>query len=57
MARLAASGLTNKQIAERLFLSSPDHWRPPLQLFPKLGITSRAVLPAIALDSDTASDI
>ncbi|MER5698278.1 ATP-binding protein [Streptomyces mirabilis] len=56
IARLAASGLTNKQIAERLFLSHRTIGAHLYQLFPKLGITSRAML-RDALDSDTASDI
>ena len=36
IARLAASGLTNKQIAERLYLS-PDSRRPPLPDLPQAG--------------------
>ncbi|MEU1599523.1 AAA family ATPase [Streptomyces sp. NPDC005708] len=56
IARLAASGLTNKQIAERLFLSHRTIGAHLYQIFPKLGITSRAML-RDALDSDAASDI
>ena len=41
---LAASGLTNKQIGERLFLSHRTVGTHLYQLFPKLGITSRAAL-------------
>jgi DNA-binding CsgD family transcriptional regulator len=44
IASLAAAGLTNKQIGERLFLSSRtvgDHLH---QIFPRLGVTSRAAL-------------
>ena len=44
IARLAASGLTNKQIAERLFLSPRTVGGHLYQIFPKLGITSRAAL-------------
>lgn len=44
IARLAASGLTNKQIAERLFLSHRTVGAHLYQIYPKLGITSRAML-------------
>ena len=44
IAVLAAQGLTNKQIGERLFLSPRTVATHLYQLFPKLGITSRAAL-------------
>jgi DNA-binding CsgD family transcriptional regulator len=44
IARLAASGLTNKQIAERLYLSPRTVGGHLYQIFPKLGITARAAL-------------
>jgi DNA-binding NarL/FixJ family response regulator len=44
VAGLAASGLTNKQIGERLFLSPRTVATHLYELFPKLGITSRAAL-------------
>jgi DNA-binding CsgD family transcriptional regulator len=44
IALLAAAGLTNKQIAERLFLSPRTVAAHMRQLFPKLGVASRAAL-------------
>jgi len=44
IARLAASGMTNRQIAERLFLSPRTVSGHLYQIFPKLGITKRAAL-------------
>ena len=44
IARLAATGLTNKQIGERLFLSHRTVGAHLYRVFPKLGITSRAAL-------------
>jgi DNA-binding NarL/FixJ family response regulator len=41
---LAASGLTNKQIADRLYLSHRTVAARLHQVFPKLGVTSRAGL-------------
>lgn len=57
IARLAASGLTNKQVAERLYLSPRTVSSHLYQLFPKLGITSRAALrdALAALPEDPAS--
>jgi DNA-binding CsgD family transcriptional regulator len=42
--QLAAAGLTNKQIAQRLFLSSRTVGTHLYQAFPKLGVTNRAGL-------------
>lgn len=51
VAELAASGLTNKQIAERLFISHRTVGAHLYQVFPKLGITSRMALrDALPLD-------
>jgi len=50
IADLAATGLTNKQIAERLFLSHRTVGSHLHRLYPKLGVASRAALRA-ALDS------
>ncbi|HTT55458.1 MAG TPA: AAA family ATPase [Streptosporangiaceae bacterium] len=44
IALLAASGLTNKQIGERLFLSHRTVGFHLHRLFPKLGVSSRAAL-------------
>jgi ATP/maltotriose-dependent transcriptional regulator MalT len=44
IAHLAAQGLTNKEIGERLFLSHRTVATHLYQLFPKLGVTSRAAL-------------
>ena len=44
IARLAAAGLTNREIAERLYLSPRTVGGHLYRVFPKLGITSRAAL-------------
>jgi DNA-binding CsgD family transcriptional regulator len=44
IAQLAAAGLTNKQIGERLYLSPRTVATHLHQLFPKLGVTTRAAL-------------
>ncbi|MEY9965706.1 DNA-binding CsgD family transcriptional regulator [Streptacidiphilus sp. MAP12-16] len=44
IAELAAAGLTNKQIGERLYLSPRTVSSHLYRLFPKLGISSRAAL-------------
>ena len=41
---LAAAGLTNKEIGQRLFLSHRTVGAHLYQIFPKLGITTRAAL-------------
>ncbi len=53
IAELAAAGLTNKQIGERLFLSHRTVGGHLHQVFPKLGIATRAALrDALAAISD-----
>jgi DNA-binding NarL/FixJ family response regulator len=44
IARLAAQGLSNRQIGQRLFLSHRTISTHLYRAFPKLGITSRAEL-------------
>jgi DNA-binding NarL/FixJ family response regulator len=46
IADLAAGGLTNKQIAERLFLSHRTVGSHLHRLYPKLGVASRTALRA-----------
>ena len=53
IASLAAAGLTNKQIGERLYLSSRTVSGHLYRIFPKLGITTRAALrDALGVDAD-----
>lgn len=54
IAQLAAQGLTNRDIAQRLYLSHRTISTHLYRIFPKLGITSRGELPA-ALSPRTAS--
>jgi DNA-binding NarL/FixJ family response regulator len=44
IAELAAQGLSNREIGERLFLSSRTVGSHLYRIFPKLGITTRAQL-------------
>jgi DNA-binding CsgD family transcriptional regulator len=55
IATLAATGLTNKQIGQQLFLSHRTVGAHLHRLFPKLGITSRAAL-RDALDTITPEE-
>ncbi|SEG87673.1 regulatory protein, luxR family [Actinacidiphila yanglinensis] len=57
IASLAAAGLTNKQIGERLYLSHRTVGTHLYQIFPKLGINSRAQLrDALALLDGARND-
>ena len=47
IAQLAADGLTNREIGERLYISHRTVGTHLYQLFPKLGVTSRAELRAV----------
>jgi DNA-binding NarL/FixJ family response regulator len=55
IAELAASGLTNRQIADKLYLSPRTVGSHLYRIFPKLGITSRAAL-RDALSSQSPDD-
>jgi DNA-binding CsgD family transcriptional regulator len=56
VARMAAEGLSNRQIAERLYMSHRTVASHLYRIFPKLGISSRAQLIALSLDLPTAGD-
>jgi DNA-binding CsgD family transcriptional regulator len=47
VAQLAGAGLTNREIAERLFLSHRTVGSHLYRIFPKLGVTNRAQLSAV----------
>jgi DNA-binding CsgD family transcriptional regulator len=51
IAQLAAEGLTNREIGQRLYLSHRTVSTHLHRIFPKLGITSRAELPAVLRNS------
>ena len=55
VAHLAASGMTNRQIAERLYLSHRTVGAHLYRIFPKLGVSSRAAL-RDALSADPRLD-
>ena len=44
IAQLAAAGLTNREIGERLYLSHRTIGSHLYRIFPKLGVTSRSEL-------------
>ena len=50
---MAAEGLSNRQIGERLYLSHRTVASHLYHVFPKLGISSRAQLTATNLDLST----
>ncbi len=56
IAHLAASGMTNRQIAERLYLSHRTVGAHLYRVFPKLGVSSRAGL-RDALSADPRLDV
>jgi DNA-binding NarL/FixJ family response regulator len=55
IARLAAAGLSNRQIGERLYLSHRTIGAHLYRIFPKLGITTRAALRDVLNRADTAA--
>ncbi|MEV7010627.1 AAA family ATPase [Streptosporangium sp. NPDC051022] len=56
IARLAAQGLSNRQIAEHMFLSPRTIGAHLYRIFPKLGITSRAQIRDALDDPGTAGE-
>ena len=54
VAQLAGQGLSNREIAERLFLSHRTVGSHLYRIFPKLGVTHRAQLAAVLAASVTA---
>jgi DNA-binding NarL/FixJ family response regulator len=50
--RLVAAGLTNNEIAARLFLSAKTVSRHLSNIFTKIGVTSRAGATAFAFEHD-----
>ncbi|HEX4291918.1 MAG TPA: AAA family ATPase [Trebonia sp.] len=54
VARMAAEGLSNRQIAERLYMSHRTVASHLYRIFPKLGIGSRSQLIALSLDLPAA---
>ena len=55
IARLAAEGLSNREIGQQLYLSHRTIGNQLYRIFPKLGVTSRAELAAVVSASpDTA---
>ena len=54
VARMAAEGLSNRQIAERLYMSHRTVASHLYRIFPKLGIGSRTQLIALSLDLPAA---
>ncbi|MFE3700862.1 helix-turn-helix transcriptional regulator [Nocardia tengchongensis] len=55
IARLAASGLSNRDIAAQLYLSHRTVGSHLYRIYPKLGITSRAQLIAVLPLDDSAN--
>jgi DNA-binding CsgD family transcriptional regulator len=56
IASMAAAGLTNRQIGERLFLSRRTIGAHLYHIFPKLGISSRAQLAAALADATVVAE-
>lgn len=56
IAELAAQGLSNREIGQRLFLSHRTVASHLYRIFPKLGLTSRSQLASVLTDGVPASD-
>src|SRR4029077_17531024 len=54
IAQMAASGLSNREIADRLFLSHRTVGAHLYRVFPKLGIVSRSELPRVLASVEPA---
>nr|WP_274388080.1 LuxR family transcriptional regulator [Salsipaludibacter albus] len=57
VARMAASGLSNRQIGERLYLSHRTIGSHLYRIFPRLGITSRTQLRDVLATHDGPTDV
>jgi RNA polymerase sigma factor (sigma-70 family) len=54
--QMAAAGLSNREIGQRLFLSRRTVESHLYRVFPKLGVTSRAQLPGVLANGTDESD-
>jgi DNA-binding NarL/FixJ family response regulator len=57
IAHLAAAGMTNRQIADHVFISSRTVSSHLYRIFPKLGITSRVQLRDVLTSAPSAAEV